>query len=199
MKRIMMIPLACLFAVTVNAQLADGPSWKAFSFGPIMGFGHSWTTPTKFSEYNPAMSAGVFGIYSPHEHWGVGMDARYSIEGSKKDYPEGGVVNQDYHYLRVPIRAMYFFGDYEDDFRPKITLGPSMGFLLRSKGPAYIHENNLDIGVVGTAGFNYRIVRGTWLNWDVGCYHGFSDAALHNSTKDGQRNIMMNLGIGFEI
>ncbi len=197
MKRLIIASAALLLAISASAQ--GEPARKAFSAGPIMGIGHSWMTPTKYSEYKPAMSAGVFAIYSPIEHWGVGMDVRYSIEGSKKDYPEGGIANQDFHYLRVPLKAIYFFGDWGDDFRPKIAVGPSMGFLIRSQIPYYTSENKFDFGLHASGGFNYRIYGNTWLNADVGCYHGFTDALENTNQRERQNNIMMNLGIGFEI
>ena len=197
MKRVITGTFAMLFALTVNAQ--GEPKRKAFSFGPVMGLGHAWMSPTVYSKYNPAMSAGVFAIYSPVEHWGVGIDARYSIEGSKKEYPETGVSNMDFHYLRVPLSAIYFFGKWGDDFRPKIAVGPSMGFLIAMDVPGYISENRFDIGLHANGGFNYRIYGNTWLNADVGCYHGLSDAIQNTNHTERQNHIMANLGIGFEL
>lgn len=187
-----------LFSAAVYAQ-PGGPSRKTLSFGPIMGYGHGWTTPTKYSEYKPALSAGAFAIYSPVEHWGLGMDVRYSIEGSTKDYPEGGTVKIEEHYLRVPLRVIYFGGSYGDDFRPKLALGPSMGFLIGYKAPQYISANGFDFGLLGSAGFNYRITDGVWFNTDVSYYHGFSDVIQHTSNREQQRNLSLNLGIGIEI
>lgn len=197
MKRMIIVPVALLLMTAAHAQTEI--SRKAFSVGPVIGFGHAWMSPVAGSEYNPAMSAGVFAIYSPVEHWGVGMDVRYSIEGSKKSVPEIGFVNQQFHYLRVPVRAMYFFNGWGDDFRPKIAVGPSMGFLLTHDGPVYTTENKFDFGITASGGFNYRIYRGTWLNADVGCYHGLSDAILHTENREMQRNIMVNVGVGLEI
>lgn len=196
MKRIIIIPVALLLSV---AAFAQQPVRKAISIGPVIGFGHAWMSPVANSEYNPGMSAGLFGIYAPNEHWGLGMDVRYSIEGSKKDIPEVGFVNQKYQYLRVPVRAMYFFGKWGDDFRPKVTLGPSMGFLLAHDGPVYTTESKFDFGVAATGGFNYRIYRGTWLNADLGYYHGFTDAIMHTSNREMHRNLMLNIGVGLEI
>lgn len=197
MKRLLIASAALLLVTAVCGQ--GEPARKAFSAGPVMGFGHAWMSPVAYSEYNPAMSAGAFAIYSPVEHWGIGMDVRYSIEGSKRNFPETGVVNHDFHYLRVPLSAIYFFGKWGDDFRPKIAVGPSMGFLIGTDVPAYISENRLDLGVHASAGFNHRIYGNTWLNADVGCYHGFTDAIGNTNGSERQNNIMMNLGIGFEI
>jgi hypothetical protein len=200
MKRLLILPVAFLLTISASAQRApERESRKTFSFGPVMGFGHAWMTPTAYSEYNPAISAGVFAIYSPIEHWGLGADVRYSIEGSKKDYPEGGIVKSQFDYIRVPVRAMYFFGKWGDDFCPKLAVGPSFGFLVGSKGPSYVNENQMDFGFTASGGFNYRIYRGTWLNADVGCYHGLSDAVKGDQNKEGQRNIAVNVGVGFEL
>lgn len=197
MKRIMILPLALLLTVAAYGQRVVNR--KTVTIGPVIGFGHSWMSPVKYSEFNPSFSAGGFAIYSPVEHWGVGIDARYSIEGAKKTIPETGEIDIQYDYLRVPIRAMYFFGSWKDDFRPKITAGPSMGFLLKQKGPGYTTENKFDIGLTASGGFNYRIHDGTWLNFDAGWYHGFSDVIQHTPRVEKHRNMMVNLGIGFEI
>lgn len=197
MKRLIILPVALLLMTAVHAQTEI--TRKSFSVGPVMGIGHAWMSPVANSEYNPAMSAGVFVIYSPVEHWGVGMDVRYSIEGSKRDFPETGIVTQDFHYLRVPIRGIYFFNSWGDDFRPKIMAGPSMGFLIAHDAPAFTSENRFDFGLTAGVGFNYRIYRGTWLNADAGCYHGLSDVVPHTESHEMQRNIMVNVGIGLEI
>lgn len=197
MKRSILLPVALFLTLIAFAQ--RDPNRKAFSFGPVIGFGHAWMTPTAYSEYNPGMSAGGFVIYSPVEHWGIGMDVRYSIEGTKRNMPETGIVNYQYHYLRVPLRAIYFFGDYGDDFRPKITVGPSMGFLIGEKGAPYTSASTLDFGVTASGGFNYRIYKGAWLNMDAGCYHGLTDAVQHTENRELHRNIMLNVGLGLEI
>jgi hypothetical protein len=197
MKRIIILPVALILTIAAYAQ--GEPDRKAFSVGPVIGFGHAWMSPVRNSDFNPAYSAGAFAIYSPAEHWGIGMDVRYSIEGVKKVAPEVGERNLQYDYLRVPIRAMYFFGDWGDDFRPKVTLGPSMGFLLKQESPPYTPENKFDIGLTATGGFNYRIHDNTWLNFDLGCYHGLKDVVEGTGQSEKNRNIGVNLGIGFEL
>ncbi len=197
MKRILILPFALFFAVAANAQ--KEPARKEFSVGPVIGFGHAWMSPVANSEYHPAYSAGGFAIYSPIEHWGIGMDVRYSIEGSHKFLPESGKTNTQYDYLRVPIRAIYFFGGWGNDLRPKVMAGPSMGFLVKQTGPTYTSEDKFDFGITAAGGFNYRIHDNTWLNFDAGYYHGLTDVIQHTSEREQQRNVMVNVGIGFEI
>jgi hypothetical protein len=197
MKRMIILPVALLLLTAAHAQTEI--SRKSFSVGPVIGIGHSWMSPVANSEYKPSMIAGVFAIYSPVEHWGIGMDVRYSVEGSKREFPETGVITQEFHYLRVPVRAMYFFNAWGDDFRPKIAVGPSMGFLIAHDAPSFTSENKFDFGVTASGGFNYRIYRGTWLNADVGCYHGLTDVVQHTESRELHRNIMLNVGIGLEI
>jgi hypothetical protein len=194
------IPFIIFFLLTNSFLHAQPePARKAFSFGPVIGLGHAWMTPVAYSEYNPTLNAGVFGIYSPLERWGLGMDLRYSVEGPKKYYSEGGVVNEQFHYLRIPIRGIFFFGNTGDDFRPKIAAGPSMGFLVKHTGPVYTSENHFDFGATVSAGFNYRLYRSTWFNADLSYYHGFTDAIMHTENRELQRNITLNVGVGFEL
>lgn len=185
--------------VDISAQDETEVTRKQFSLGPTIGYGSTWMTSYDYRVFMPAYSIGVFGIYSPVEHWGIGFDARYSREGSKVDIPESGIVTRRLDYIRVPIRGLYFFGDLEDDLRPKLGLGPSIGFAFGKSVPSQTTVNGIDFGLLGTAGFNYRMLEGIWLNFDAGYYHGFSDVIMHTTEKEKNRNATVNIGVGFEI
>lgn len=199
----MIVPFALLLAVTASAQsndvVDDGLSRKQFSFGPVVSYGHSWISPYGNSVFMPSMSVGVFGIYSPIEHFGIGMDVRYSQEGSKVDNAEGGTTTTRIDYVRIPVRAMWFAGELGDDFRPKVTLGPSFGFKTKYDGPSVYNPNGFDIGLLGSAGFNYRVARATWLNFDVGYYQGITEVLPQSARAERNGNVSVNLGVGFDI
>ncbi|HEX8278990.1 MAG TPA: outer membrane beta-barrel protein, partial [Segetibacter sp.] len=134
-------------------------------------------------------------VYSAAEHFGIGLDVKYSFEGAKTSTPAN---EWDLHYLRIPLKAIYFFNDYGNKVRPKIFAGPSFGILSSSK----INDVNVksttesfDFGILGGVGVNIRMVKNTWFNTDLTYTHGIKEI---NSTGDySNRNLMLNVGVNF--
>lgn len=195
-----------LLAVIISSgfSLVAGAQSK-FSLGPNAGVGISWLDNTAGRKTKLAGNVGLSLVYSAAEHFGIGVDAKYSFEGGK--YLLGSQpVTADLNYFRVPVKFNYFFGNYGNKVRPKIYAGPSFGFL--SGGKTTIERPNLsplvvnsrdnfkhfDFGVTGGAGVNIRLVKNTWFNADVNYLHGISDltpAEVHN------RNVGVNVGVNF--
>ena len=171
-----------------------------FSIGVKGGFGHSFMMPYENFIFCPSWDAGVSGIYAPGKHWGLGVDVLYSMEGAKFEYmdPETGKgydrqVTLD--YIRIPVKAIYFFRDYTKDFRPKVSLGPSLGILVGEVNSR--NASSIDLGGKLTAGFNYRIARAIWINVDASYYQGFMDIYSSNSENDLNGNVRLDAGINF--
>lgn len=165
-----------------------------FSLGVIGGFGHSFVIPYQDYTFNSSWNAGLSAVFSPWSHWGIGMDAVYSSEGSaiqKNDL----TYSYQLDYIRVPVKAIYFFNKYENDFRPKIAFGPSLGFLVNEAGST--NANTFDLGANLAAGFNYRLMRAVWLNADLNYYQGFLDVYSSNSLNEKNGNVRLNLGLSF--
>jgi hypothetical protein len=198
MKPVLLLSAILLISTASFAQPKDFER-KSFSVGPVVGLGHSWIAPYANARYMPSFSAGAFAIYSPIEHWGIGIDVRYSVEGSRIEEPEFGTRNERINYVRVPIRMMYFCGQWGDNFRPKFTLGPTLGFLVGYEGPVNSSENTLDFGLTSSAGFNYLVYPATWLNVDLSYYQGFSDVIQHTGMREMNGNVQLNVGIAFDI
>ncbi|MCD6067967.1 MAG: hypothetical protein K0S33_2793 [Bacteroidetes bacterium] len=168
----------------------------SFSIGPTVGASHSVLMPYNNWEFNPQWTAGLSWIYGPMQHFAIGGDVRYSLEGGKfKSGSETGssVIRMD--YLRVPVKAMYFFGTYEQDFRPKITLGPSVGFLVDEKNTEPAPANKVDFGLNGSVGFNYRMMENLWLNVDANYYQGLLKVRDATSLSEHNANIGLQLGV----
>lgn len=197
-------------ACSVNAQKFK----KNVSFGPIIGLGHAWMTGMAGDkEFKFAPSGGLTLVYSAGEHWGFGMDAKFSREGVKLEAPLPGtqsILNS--HYIRVPFKAMYFFGQLGDNVRPKIMGGPSLGFLVGGKqrletteGETLIETKTkevvrgFDIGFNGSVGVNIRLTQNAWLNTDVTYYHGLRNVSKNDGQDWKNRNIGLNLGVAFGI
>lgn len=172
-----------------------------FSIGVIGGFGHSFLMPYSNTAFCPSWNAGISAIYSPWQHWGVGLDALYSAEGAKFYYQNGAsdqsdlTIHRELDYVRVPVKVIYFFRTYEKDFRPKVSLGPTLGVLVNEKNSS--NASSVDLGANLTLGFNYRIARAIWINVDANYYQGFLDTYSGNSETDLNGNIRLNAGINF--
>jgi hypothetical protein len=171
-----------------------------FSIGVKGGFGHSFMVPYKNYIFGPSWDAGISAIYAPGQHWGLGVDALYSMEGAKFEYldNETGIgYNRQatLDYIRIPVKAIYFFRGYDKDFRPKITLGPSLGILVGEVNS--VNASSIDLGGKITAGFNYRVARAIWINVDASYYQGFLDVYSNNSENDLNGNVRLDAGINF--
>src|SRR5687768_11723852 len=126
MKRIL-----CAFVLLTGASSLFAQN---ISLGPSVGLQHSWITGMENVKFKPGLSVGGVLTWSPAPHWGLGGDIRVSfLEGVKTSPVTTDMLAADrIHatYLRVPLKATYFFGDYGDKVRPKVYGGPSFGFLL---------------------------------------------------------------------
>ncbi len=169
---------------------------SVFSIGPQGGFGHSFISPYRGAKFQPSWDAGISMIYAPGVHWGVELDLRYSAEGSKIEDEVYKITSvTELRYIRVPLKAVYFFRKYENDFRPKISLGPTFGFLteqINSTG-----AKSFDFGATAALGFHYRLVRAIWLTADVNYYQGFIDIYDRGTEKELNGNLRLDLGLSF--
>jgi len=195
-------------AMIVVAVLGIGFVSKAqtVSFGPTGGFGHSWISNSAGDgKFNPAWNAGVSFIYSTKSNFGLGADVKYSAEGNK--VVEDGITNNiNTNYVRVPLKLIYFFGSSNSAVRPKISAGPTFGFLTDAssavsdqgvKVKTDITDNikNFDFGLNAAAGLNFRLAPRTWLNTDVAFYQGLTDITRSNSSTQHNSNIGVNVGL----
>lgn len=207
MKQLMLFMALAISSSTLNAQ--------NFSFGPTGGFGHNWfhleDRQDLEKEFHPSFNAGVRLLYSFPAHAAVSMDVKFSREGSAWSFISGGDLNEaDYslNYVRIPIQFIYNFGEYTQAVRPKISVGPSMGFLtggdytLKVNGVENYKEDaeknfdDFDFGVNSVIGINYRLPSGTIINADLNYYHGIID--IYKGVNDlKNRSIGLNLAVTF--
>ncbi len=191
-----------------------------FTIGPRVGINISNISGANNAESKIGLLAGGFFVYSFQEHFGVSADLLYSREGGKFDntiYTANSTtkIKNDLalSYLRMPLQAAVFFGQYGNRLRPKVTLGPSIGFLLSAKnekeGSNIIEQKSndkdnvkgVDFGAVVGAGLNYRLVEAVWWNFDVRYYIGASDindkpGVLGNDALKNN-GLSVSLGLGF--
>ena len=183
------------FAQNNNDKIPPAPIEESkFSLGVKGGFGHSFLIPYNNYKFMPSWDAGLSAVYSPYVHFGFGLDATYSEEGSKLEMSD--YTNTiDLNYVRIAPKAIYFFRAYEMDFRPKISLAPTVGFLTNSADAEGFKK--VDFGASASVGFNYRLVRAIWLSVDASYYQGLIDSYEPNNETDLNGNARLDVGLNF--
>jgi outer membrane protein W len=199
---------AVLFFCTSSVQA------QTISLGPTVGFGHS-SLKIKDSELNskfyPSYNIGAKLVYSIKSHWGISADLKLSAEGGKLKANMTPDFKRQYraYYVRIPFQGVYFFGKLDDPVRPKISLGPSLGFLIGGKTTETINVDAIsvktkdllegfDLGINTSFGANFRLKGDKWLNADITYYHGITNiSGFVNNIKN--RSIGFNIGILFPI
>ena len=178
---------------------------QSISFGPNAGFGFTWITGNGTHKYQPAVNFGASFIYSANSHLGVGADLKYSVEGGKTEI-DNATYTTGLNYVRVPLKAIFFFREDGDRVRPKISFGPSFGLLAGGKQKSGQIENRstdafktFDFGFLTTAGMHVRLIANTWLTLDMNYYHGVSDISETTTFKNKNRNLQMNVGLAVGI
>ena len=195
-----------IFLISVYAASAQN-----VSLGPSVGVAHSWITGMDNVKFKPGVSVGGVLTYSPAPHWGLGGDIRVAfLQGVKTGFQSAG--KEEFNrinatYLRVPLKATYFLGEFGDKVRPKFYAGPSFGFLLggeTSSSNSTVKTKTSDVlqgfdwGLIAGAGFNYRIKPNTWFNFDLAYTNGLKDVT-EAAGYHANRNITLNLGVTFPL
>jgi outer membrane protein W len=201
MKKILIMTALLLINSAVFSQDAPAKPIKTLSLGPSVGFGHTGIRNTVGTDiFKPSWSAGLIFNYSSRKHVGFSADVLWSMEGARIE--TGGMeADLTLQYIRVPLKVVYYFGEFEDNFRPKVTLGPSMGFLLFADSDVENLENveqtNLynvfDIGLNASLGFNWKLATNIWLNTDFNYYTGFTTIRFNQYNS----NFGVKLGVAF--
>jgi hypothetical protein len=201
MKKILTMAAALFTFSVAFSQGEPANDTKTFSIGPAVGFGHTGLRKTTGTDvFKPSWSAGVILNYSTSENIGIAADVLWSVEGARVEIGDNE-NDLTLQYIRVPLKFVYFFGDFEDDFRPKITVGPSLGFLIDasndmdSTGTTDVTSfyEKFDIGLNASLGFNWKLGTNMWLNTDLNYYTGF----IPVRGDDYNSNFGIRVGLAF--
>lgn len=178
------------------------------SIGPSAGFNYAWLSNNSDGDGRPSFNIGLLFNHSILESSGIGFGLRYSQEGSTVKIGNRTFTNA-LNYVRIPVTFSYYFGQLEEDFRPKIFVGPSFAFLVGGESKTLLGETVVtvnskdvyeafDLGVQAGAGFNYRLAKLTWLNFDLAYTHGFLNVAGKSNSNESQNRLFnVNLGVAF--
>lgn len=195
--------------------LGTAASAQSTSLGINGGVGHSWIKNYNDVMYMPHGNFGISLIHSTKSSFGFGADLKYSFEGGKEEARVGNINTEhttNLHYVRLPIKAIWFFGDYGNRLRPKIHAGPSLGLLVSAQDKVENADNgtvisdvktddnynNFDIGITAGAGLHYRLVKNTWFTADLNYYNSFRDirqANSGNTPRLSNNNVALNIGV----
>jgi hypothetical protein len=163
------------------------------SIGPVIGLNYSTVSNNSAAEFKAGFVGGIFANYSTKTDFGFNGSLIFSQLGNNVENSDNYLT---LNYLQVPINLVYYFGEgmREGSFRPKLFIGPYIGYLVSAKSPGFSNEqtvaffNNLDYGANIGAGFNYAIKNKTWLNVD-----------LKYGSKFQNRTLSLTAGISFPL
>lgn len=177
--------------ISINAQ--------TLSIGPVIGANFSTVSESENGERLMGLSAGAFANYSINEKLGLNLKVLFSQMGVASSVSDNKVR---LNYLQIPLSGVYFFGESGDKFRPKVFLGPYVGFLLGAKnGDLDIKESlrSVDIGGQIGLGFNYSLKERTWLNIDLGYAAGFTTVDAADDAVGNNNALFVNVGLSFPV
>lgn len=203
MKKILTIGVAVFTFSAAFSQDAPTTDTKIFSIGPTVGFGHTGIRNTdEIDQFKAYWNAGIILNYSTSEHVGFAANVLWSREGGLVERSSDGIQSDlTLQYIRVPLKFAYFFGEFKNDFRPKVTIGPTFGFLvdahndMEDTGRSDVMDfyEAFDFGMNASLGFNWKLAENMWLNTDLGYYTGFR--AIRSNQYNS--NFGLNVGIAF--
>lgn len=196
MKRTILFIIAIIITSTGASfgQLTN----SNFSIGPRVGVNFSNVSNPDQAELLTGLAAGLTSTYSINENSGITVDLLYSGEGYKI-----GDTKTNLNYLRIPILYNIFFGELGQALRPKVFLGPQVGFRMSAEsGGTSIKENTkgVSLGLGAGLGFNYRINDRMWLNTDLRSFFDLNDYRDNPPSSDDKsaiRNIQLSVGIAW--
>jgi outer membrane protein W len=198
MKKVFFI----LFVASVVSS-TEGIAQENVSIGPIVGANFSKLAGnTIYNDWKTGATAGIFINYSGENRFGVNGQILYSRIGGESP---NGASKGHLDYIQIPIMGTYYLNGRGNKLRPKVMLGPYIGFLAKATNESGVSINpegvgqpykGIDAGAAMGIGFNYSIGRKIWLNADLRYNLGLTQvmnviADVHN------RSWGINVGLSF--
>lgn len=179
--------------------------------------GHSWTVGNRAADekykFHPTVMVGRNAVYNINKNVGLGLGTFFSTEGVTFENSTTDIRTQmRMNYIRIPLFANFNFGDARSRIMPRLSIGPSVGFLVGGKMYAINDKDafigvktvkgmntKIDAGINASLGFNIRVVDGFWINHDINYYHGLVEqepnvGASGSRPSFTHRNIGLSLG-----
>ncbi|MCH5600937.1 outer membrane beta-barrel protein [Niabella ginsengisoli] len=114
---------------------------QGFAVSDKVMIGHSWTVGNRNDEdlkraFHPTVAFGRSIVYNFSDNVGIGLGTFFSTEGGSfkiDNDSEAKKAEQRMNYIRIPLGAMFTFGDPANKVRPRLGIGGSVGFLVGGK------------------------------------------------------------------
>ncbi len=195
-----------IFLLINTKSVAQLRNERDFLSGPVAGFGHSWVS-TGSAMFIPSGYVGISCIDFTGRHIAIGGQLAASPEGFRINY-YGTQQTVIPVYLRVPLRAYYFFREHTARFRPDIFFGPSFGLKLSEYSTPgtnykdrYMARNpevfkRFDFGLDGGAGIDITLTEKTSINVALEYYKGITDVIkepLENNEENHDLELSLSL------
>lgn len=204
-KTIYKIAMAALAVVLTNQVSAQN-----FSIGAKGGASINSFSEFPYDEIQPGYNAGVFGWYSSESRWAVGGDLTYRQTGGEYErtfigLPTNSPEETRLNYVSLAPRIGFFLNDFDSKWRPKVTVGPTIGYLLNADDiPGDFNiENEIkdwNFGAVAGIGLNYEVAQAIWINADVDYNFGINNISTASNTipeRLTNQGLGINLGVAF--
>lgn len=180
--------------------------------------GHSWTvgnTSTEKKVFHPYIQVGRSSIFNFSPHVAIGLGAFFSTEGLSFKDSAYNINGERFsfkgelrtNYIRVPLMATFTFGNADNRIRPRVSAGPTVGFLVGGKtlvntsGVLNGHKTQkalsttIDAGVNAAAGVSIKVFDGVWINHDIHYYHGIVENEYNRSAINGSNFTHKSIGL----
>ena len=209
--------ILCITALFLSITLVSSAQNWAISDKVMIG--HAWTVGNRSEDvkyaFHPSVAFGRSAVYNFSDNVGIGLGTFFSSEGVRfkgDDDDEDAKFEQRMNYIRIPLGAMFTFGDPANNVRPRLGIGGSVGFLVGGK--TYLIDENdylagakttrvmstkVDAGANASLGFSVRIADGFLINHDVNYYHGLVENEYSGEDIGSFTHRNIGLSMGFSI
>lgn len=177
---------------------------QSLSVGPMVGGNLSSFAGPANAEGLIGGNIGGFANYSVNDRFGINLKVLFAGLGTAYT---NNAEEVRFQYVQIPLTGVYYFGEKGSRFRPKVFVGAYVSPLLQAKnqngtkllsGDGSSAYQEFDFGGVVGLGFNYRVIKGTWLNIDGGLYQGSADVTKNNADIQN-RSFQLHAGLSFPI
>ncbi|HEX7757486.1 MAG TPA: outer membrane beta-barrel protein [Niabella sp.] len=194
----------------VNAQ-------TGWNIGDRVAIGHSWMVGNRPDDskrkFHFSYELGRAATYNFSNNTGIGFGTYFSSQGGAYELQNDTKMIERANYIKIPVFASFAFGAVENRVRPRLTVGPSVQFLVGGKTFAK-NDNDafagvyttkalntkIDAGANASLGLNIRVCDGFYINNDINYYHGFVEQKPNNAAESpSYTNRGLYLSMGMQI
>lgn len=215
MKKILLAFSTILFL----SQSSDAQVFT--SIGDKFTFGHSWTIGNRQDnqkyKFHPMVQVGRMGKLNFSENVSLGLGTFFSTEGvTFEDETANTTYEQRMNYIRIPLIATFDLGNSVNKVLPRLSIGPSVGFLVGGKSlikneddvllglkTRKLISTDVDAGINASLGVNVKITEGFTFSPDITYYHGLVENKYNSGVASGlgdlptftHRNLGISMGM----